>query len=195
MTKSKKILYVFTAVIVLLLVGCTVASFAVRAKTQPKVETVQAPQYSFAFGEDWVDVLTVPRAAMLSETRSFFDEEGTEYTYEQYELYVATSSLGLFGEVYDAERVNVTLFPIEEYAPEDYHPEYGLYIRRGNDYFSLKDEEAAAYDWDPFAIGAENVLVSGGVNYWHKIIASNLDRVGEGTRVRLMLEKPEKEEE
>ena len=186
MTKSKKILYVFTAVVVLLLVGCTVASFAVRAVTQPKVVTVQAPQYSFAFGENWVDMLTVPRAALLSETRSFFDEEGTEYTYEQYYVYVATSSLGLFGEVYDVERINVNLFSIEEYAPEDYHPESGLYIRRGNDYLSLDGEDAAAYDWNPFAIGADEVLVSGGVNYWHKIITSELDRVEEGTRVRLI---------
>jgi hypothetical protein len=185
MTRSKKILYAFTAVVVLLLVGCTIASFAVRAVTQPKVETVQATQYSFAFGGDWVDVLTIPRKVLLSETRSFFDEEGMEYTYEQYYVYVATSSLGLFGEVYDAERINVNLFPIEEYAPEDYHPENGLYIRQGNDYLSLDGEDAAAYDWNPFAVGADKILVSGGVNYWHKIIASELDRVVEGTRVRM----------
>ena len=132
MTRSKKILNIFTAIIVGLFLGCTVASFAIRAKTQPKVETVQPTQYSFALGQEWVDVLTVPRKAVLSETKSFFDEEGTEYQYEQYYVYVATSSLGLFGEVFDAERVNVSLFPIENYALEEYHPEYGIYIHAGS---------------------------------------------------------------
>ena len=186
MTKSKKILNIFTVVIVGLLVACTAASFLIRARTQPKVETVQPTQYSFAFGEEWVDVLTVPREAVLSETRSFFDEEGTEYQYEQYYVYVATSSLGLFGEVYDAERINVNPFPIEAYSPEDYQPETGLYIRSGNDYISLDGEDAAAYGWDPFAVGEDLMLLSGGeVNYWHSVIASEVDRVEEGTRVRM----------
>ena len=192
MTRSKKILNIFTAIIAGLFLACTIASFAIRAITQPKVETVQPTQYSFALGEEWVDVLTVPRKAVLSETRSFFDEEGTEYQYEQYYVYVATSSLGLFGEVYDAERVNVNLFPIEAYSPEDYQPETGLYIRAGNDYLSLDGEDAAAYGWDPFTVGEDlMILSSGGVNYWHEVIASALDRVEEGTRVRLMPEKPE----
>ena len=34
------------------------------------------------------------------------------------------------------------------------------------------------------------LLSSGGVSYWHEVIASNLDRVEEGTRVRM--EKIEK---
>jgi len=89
------------------------------------VGTVQPTQVSFALGQEWVDILTVPRKAVLSETRSFFDEEGTEYQYEQYYVYVATSSLGLFGEVYDAERINVTPFPIEAYSSGDYQPETG----------------------------------------------------------------------
>ena len=186
MTRSKKILNIFTAIIVGLFLACTVASFAIRAVTQPKVKIVQPTQYSFALGEEWVDVLTVPQNAVLSESKSFFDEEGTEYTYEQYYVYVATSSLGLFGEVYDAERINVNPFPIESYSPEDYQPETGLYIRSGNDYISLDGEDAAAYGWDPFAVGKDLMLLSsGGVNYWHEVIASALDRVEEGTRVRM----------
>ncbi len=186
MTRSKKILNIFTSIIVGLFLACTVASFAIRARTQPKVETVQPTQYSFALGQEWVDVLTVPRKAVLSESKSFFDEEGTEYTYEQYYVYVATSSLGLFGEVYDAERINVNPFPVENYAPEDYHPEIGLYIRQGNDYLSMEGDDAASYDWNPFAAGEDDMLLSGGgVNYWHEVIASELDRVEEGTRVRM----------
>ena len=174
------------AVIVKLFIVCTIASFLICSRTQPKVETVQPTQYSFALGQEWVDILTVPRKAVLSETKSFFDEEGTEYTYEQYFVYVATSSLGLFGEVYDAERINVSPFPIEAYSPEDYQPETGLYIRSGNDYVSLDGEDAAAYGWDPFAVREDLMLLSGGgVNYWHEVIASELDRVEEGTRVRM----------
>ncbi len=177
--------------IVGLFIVCTIASFLICSRTQPKVGTVQPTQYSFALGAEWVEVLTVPREAVLSETRSFFDEEGTEYQYEQYYVYVATSSLGLFGEVYDAERINVNPFPIEAYSPEDYQPETGLYIRAGNDYLSLDGEDAAAYGWDPFTVGEDYMLLSGGgVNYWHEVIASSLDRVEEGTRVRM--EKIEK---
>ncbi|MBR4742925.1 MAG: hypothetical protein IK082_01895 [Oscillospiraceae bacterium] len=129
---------------------------------------------------------------MLSETKSFFDEEGTEYTWEQYYVYVATSSLGLFGEVFDAERINVNLFPIEEYAPEDYHPEIGgIYIHAGDDRISVDPEDAAYYGWSPFTVSDDLVLVNGGtLNYWHKIITTELDRVEEGTRVRM--EKTEK---
>ncbi len=192
MTRSKKILNIFTSIIVGLFLACTVASFAIRAVTQPKVETVQPTQYSFALGQEWVDVLTVPRKAVLSETRSFFDEEGTEYTYEQYYVYVATSSLGLFGEVYDAERINVSPFPIENYAPEDYHPEIGLYIRQGNDYLSMEGDDAASYDWNPFAAGEDlTLLSSGAVNYWHSVILSALDRIEAGTRVRPIPEEKE----
>ena len=37
----------------------------------------------------------------------------------------------------------------------------------------------------PFAVGEDLMLLSGGrVNYWHSVIASELDRVEEGTRVR-----------
>ena len=68
MTRSKKILNIATAIVVGLLVACTAASFLIRARTQPKVETVQPTQYSFALGEEWVDVLTVPRNAVLSES-------------------------------------------------------------------------------------------------------------------------------
>ncbi len=189
MTRSKKILNIFTAVVIGLMIACTAASFLIRARTQPKVETVQSTQYSFALGQEWVDVLTVPRKAVLFETKSFFDEEGTEYTYEQYYVYVATSSLGLFGEVYDAERINVTPFPIEAYSPEDYQPEAGLYIRAGNEYISLDGDDAAAYGWDPFAVGEDLMLLSScEVNYWHSIIASELDRVEKGSGVRM--EKP-----
>ena len=195
MTKSKKILNIFTAVIVGLFLACTIASFAIRAATQPKVETTQAWEYDFTLGQDYAQILTVPRAALLSETRSFFDEEGTEYTYEQYYVYVATSSLGLFGEVFDAERVNVNLFPIEEYAPEDYHPENsGIYIHAGDDRISVEPEDAADYGWSPFTIGDDLVLVNcGTLNYWHKIILTELDRVEEGTRVRMMPEKAKEE--
>ena len=187
MTKSKRALNIFTAVIVGLLIASTAASFIIRARTQPKVETTQAWEYDFSLGQDYAQILTVPRAALLSETRSFFDEEGTEYTYEQYYVYVATSSLGLFGEVFDAERVNVNLFPIEEYAPEDYHPEIGgIYIHAGDDRISVDPEDAADYGWSPFTISDDFVLVnSGTLNYWQKIITTDLDRVEEGTRVRM----------
>ena len=192
MTKSKRALNIFTAVIVGLLLASTAASFIIRAKTQPKVETTQAWEYDFTLGQDYAQILTVPRAALLSETRSFFDEEGTEYTYEQYYVYVATSSLGLFGEVFDAERINVNLFPIEEYTPEDYHPEIGgIYIHAGDDRISVDPEDAADYGWSPFTVSDDLVLVnSGTLNYWHKIITTELDRVEEGTRVRM--EKTEK---
>ena len=192
MTRSKKVLNIATAIVVGLFLACTVASFAIRAKTQPKVETAQAWEYDFTLGQDYAQVLTVPREALLSETRSFFDEEGTEYTYEQYYVYVATSSLGLFGEVYDAERVNVNLFPIEAYAPEDYHPEIGgIYIHAGDERISVDPEDAVDYGWSPFTISDDFVLVnSGTLNYWNKIIVTELDRVEEGTRVRM--EKIEK---
>ena len=40
--------------------------------------------------------------------------------------------------------------------------------------------------WDPFTVGEDLMLLSGGgVNYWHKVIASTLDLVEEGTRVRV----------
>ena len=187
MTRSKKILNIATAIVVGLFIACTIASFVIRSVTQPKVETVQPTQYSFALGEEWVDVLTVPRKAVLSETRSFFDEEGTEYTYEQYYVYVAASSLGLFGEVYDAELVNVNLFPIEAYAPEDYHPEIGgIYIHAGDERINVDPEDAAEYGWSPFTVPDDLVLVStGSLNYWHKIITTGLDQVEEGTRVRM----------
>ncbi|MBR6934216.1 MAG: hypothetical protein IKH41_01870 [Clostridia bacterium] len=187
MTKSKKILNIFTAVIVGLLIASTAASFIIRAATQPKVETTQAWEYDFSLGQDYAQILTVPRAALLSETKSFFDEEGREYTWEQYYVFVATSSLGLFGEVFDAERVNVNLFPIEEYAPEDYHPENsGIYIHAGDERISVDPEDAADYGWSPFTVGDDLVLVNTGtLNYWHKIITTELDRVEEGTRVRI----------
>ena len=192
MTRSKKILNIATAIVVGLFLACTVASFAIRAKTQPKVETAQAWEYSFTLGQDYAQVLTVPRKAVLSEIKSFFDEEGTEYTYEQYYVYVAASSLGLFGEVYDAERVNITLFPIENYTPEDFHPETsGIYVHAGEERINVEAEEAAAYGWNPFNVSDDLVLVSTGtLNYWHKIIVTELDRVEDGTRVRV--EKTEK---
>ncbi len=188
MTRSKKILSIFTAAAVGLLIACTIASFVIRARTQPKVETVQPTQYSFALGEEWVDVLAVPRSAVLSETRSFFDEDGAEHTREQYYVYVAVSSLGLFGEVNTAERIDVNLFPIGDYAPEDYHPEYGFSIRAGEERIMLEGEEAAAYDWSPFAVGAEEVLVSGGVNYRHRVIVAASRPVEDGWIVRVKRE-------
>ena len=192
MTRSKKILNIATAIVVGLFLACTIASFAIRAATQPKVAVTQAWEYDFSLGQDYAQILTVPRAALLSETKSFFDEEGTEYTYEQYYVYVATSSLGLFGEVFDAERVNVNLFPIEEYAPEDYHPENGgIYIHAGDERINVDPEDAAEYGWSPFTISDDFVLVnSGTLNYWQKIITNELDSVEEGTRVRM--EKTEK---
>ena len=38
------------AVIVKLFIVCTIASFLIRAQTQPKVETTQAWEYDFTFG-------------------------------------------------------------------------------------------------------------------------------------------------
>ena len=84
----------------------------------------------------------------------------------------------------------MNLFPIEQYAPEDYHPEYSLYIHAGEDRISLDGDEAAAYDWNPFTVGEDEVLLSsGGVSYWHQVIVTELDRVNEGTRVRMVKEK------
>ena len=45
-----------------------------------------------------------------------------------------------------------------------------------------------------FASGSSGnclLLSGGGVNYWHKIISTELDRVTEGTRVRPMPEEKE----
>ncbi len=37
---------------------------------------------------------------------------------------------------------------------------------------------------DPFTVGEDYMLLSGGgVNYWHSVIASELDRLEEGMRV------------
>ena len=50
----------------------------------------------------------------------------------------------------------------------------------------FKKPLAAAYGWNPFSVPDVLVLVNTGtLNYWHKIIVTELDRVEEGTRVRM----------
>ena len=58
MTKSKKILNIFTAVIIGLFLACTVASFAIRAKTQPKVENAESlvERYAVESGRTYEDL-------------------------------------------------------------------------------------------------------------------------------------------
>lgn len=69
---------------------------------------------------------------------------------------------------------------------EDYHPESGgIYIHAGDERISVDPEDVAEYGWSPFTISDDFVLVnSGTLDYWHKIITTELDRVEEGTRVR-----------
>ena len=50
----------------------------------------------------------------------------------------------------------------------------------------MDPEDAADYGWSPFTVSDDLVLVnSGTLNYWQKIITTKLDRVEEGTRVRM----------
>lgn len=65
MTKSKKTLNIFTAIVILLLIVCTIASFAIRIVMQPKVETVQATEYNFKISQDWFKALTIPNESIL----------------------------------------------------------------------------------------------------------------------------------
>ncbi len=125
---------------------------------------------------------TLPVSCRPGTTRHLRTPSPARRTSLYYYGYVATSSLGLFGEVYDAERVNVNLFPIEEYTPEDYHPENsGIYIHAGDERINVDPEDAAEYGWSPFTLPDDLVLVnSGTLNYWHKIITTELDRVEEG---------------
>ena len=67
MTKSKKILNIFTAVIVGLLIMSTAASFIIRARTQPKVAVTQAWEYDFTFGHYFLPRFRLPEG----ETDSF----------------------------------------------------------------------------------------------------------------------------
>ncbi len=73
------------------------------------------------------------------------------------------------------------------YAPEDFHPENsGIYIQTGDDRISVDPEDAADYDWNPFTVPDDLVLVnSGNLSYWHEIIVTELGRIEEGMRVRM----------
>ena len=96
MTKSKKILNIFTAVIALLLLGCTAASLIRRARTEPVVTLIE-PAYEDAERDgQYITLFTLPASAVE------WGDGGTA-------VYVTRESLGLFGTVYDAERVPVTV--------------------------------------------------------------------------------------
>ena len=71
------------------------------------------------------------------------------------------------------------LFPLEEYALEDYHIENGIYIHAGEDQLILAENDAVTCWWSLFAIGNAFYLVSSGVNSWYMIINCMIER-GEG---------------
>ena len=99
MMKSKKILNIFTVVVLLLLVGCTIAAYAIRAVTQPKVETID-PEYEYFVSEDGPEMFylyTLPANTVRE------DGDGTF-------VWVTHGSLGVFGTEYTAERVGVAVF-------------------------------------------------------------------------------------
>ncbi|MBR5677031.1 MAG: hypothetical protein IKX20_02720 [Paludibacteraceae bacterium] len=74
----------------------------------------------------------------------------------------------------------MNLFPIEEYLPEDFHPvNGGIYIHAGDERNNVDPEDAADYGWSSFTVCDDLVLVNGStLNYWHKIIVTELGRMG-----------------
>ena len=94
MTKSKKILNIFTVVLVLLLLGCTAASLIRRARTEPIVEVTVPEREEAEMDGIFVTLYRLPASAVLEDGGGAF-------------VWVTRESVGLFGPVYDVERVPV----------------------------------------------------------------------------------------
>ena len=94
MSVSKKILNLVTAVLIGVLIICTVLSVIIRNQTQPEVETVKPTEEYIETEDGGMKILSVPAAAL---------------TEERY-VYVIRSGIGLFGYVYHAEMVEVELY-------------------------------------------------------------------------------------
>ena len=94
MSASKKILNLVTAVLIGVLIVCTVLSVIIRNQTQPEVETVKPTEEYIETEVGGMKILSVPADAL------------TEESY----VYVIRSGIGLFGYVYHAEMVEVELY-------------------------------------------------------------------------------------
>jgi hypothetical protein len=94
MSASKKVLNLVTAVLIGVLIVCTVLSVILRNQTQPEVETVKPTEEYIETEDGGMKILSVPADAL------------TEESY----VYVIRSGIGLFGYVYHAEMVEVELY-------------------------------------------------------------------------------------
>ena len=94
MSTSKKVLNLVTAVLIGVLIVCTVLSVIIRNQTQPEVETVKPTEEYIETEDGGMKILSVPADAL------------TEESY----VYVIRSGIGLFGYVYHAEMVEVELY-------------------------------------------------------------------------------------
>ena len=94
MSASKKVLNLVTAVLIGVLIVCTVLSVIIRNQTQPEVETVKPTEEYIETEDGGMKILSVPADAL------------TEESY----VYVIRSGIGLFGYVYHAEMVEVELY-------------------------------------------------------------------------------------
>jgi hypothetical protein len=94
MSASKKVLNLVTAVLIGILIVCTVLSVIIRNQTQPEVETVKPTEEYIETEDGGMKILSVPADAL------------TEESY----VYVIRSGIGLFGYVYHAEMVEVELY-------------------------------------------------------------------------------------
>ena len=94
MSASKKILNLVTAVLIGVLIVCTVLSVIIRNQTQPEVETVKPTEEYIETEDGGIKILSVPADAL------------TEESY----VYVIRSGIGLFGYVYHAEMVEIELY-------------------------------------------------------------------------------------
>lgn len=94
MSASKKVLNLVTAVLIGVLIVCTVLSVIIRNQTQPEVETVKPTEEYIETEDGGMKILSVPADAL---------------TEERY-VYVIRSGIGLFGYVYHAEMVEVELY-------------------------------------------------------------------------------------
>ena len=178
---QKKILNIFTLTVIVLLIGCTVASFAIRAITQPKVEVVCPTEYWMHVGVNNGDTFyTIPAEAVMVETLSYIDDDGEEVFYDKYYVYITEMTLGLFGELYDAARMDVKIF---EPDPKRFKARAKLYCYSDREHM----DEPIPWDWSFFENESVVFLADDGSIYsWNKVIVTGLDRVEEGTRVRLL---------
>lgn len=108
MTASRKILNLLTFLLIGALLGCTLLSTVIRNHTQPEVETVSPTEQYLE--EEGIRLLYLPAAAMRSEPIEQMDESDVLRNGEQWYVYVVRSSIGLFGSVYHAEKVSVSLY-------------------------------------------------------------------------------------